>query len=773
MGALLEQIVGGLKEIPEEILRGYQKQRKALGGRGPRLSDIVKMLQTATSKERTFICIDALDECVPGHRVKILGSLNKILQMSPGTRIFVTGRPHIRPEIGRRLSGRVTSLSISTKRGDIIRYLRSRLEDDQIPDAMDSSLEADILRKIPEDISEMYVQTTILGKLPQSCADRCMSRFLLVSLNIDAVLQETTIHRRRQKLSAMADGLGLGDAYAATLDRVKGQDGEKSKLGVTALMWISHAERPLKAGELCQALAVEIGSANFNIDNVPSIGTLLACCQGLVVVEKESSTVRLVHFTLHEYLRAHPDLFGAVDSAMAETCLTYLNSQQIKLFSTSLPCDLQQTPFLEYSSLYWGVHAKRDLSECAKQLALKLSEGESYLTATKILLKAQKSYWYPADFDKPSPFSILHCASLFGIVEIVACEVEMEGCDINQMDFTGNTPLHWAAWNGHEGVVKELLCRDAVSPNKQDHSGQMPLHHAAGRGYEGVVKILLEHDGVNPDNPDNNGRTPLWWAASNGREEVMRMLLKLDSINPDKPDNSGQTPLNWAAWSGHEGVVKILLERKNVNPNKSDNDGQTPLLWAAHNGHEGVVRVLLGRGDVNPDKQDGEGRTPLSNAAGRGYEGVVQMLLGRGDVNPDKQDNQGLTPLWYAAYNGREGVVKILLGRDNVNPDTPDRWGQTPLFIAACCGHDGVVKMLLKRDEVVPDKPNVKGRTALYRAAWNGHEGVVKVLLKRDDVNPNKLDKDSKTPLDRATEGGHKEVIALLSRQESTTPSMS
>ena len=113
----------------------------------------------------------------------------------------------------------MTSLPISTKRDDIIRYLRSRLEEDTIPDAIDSSLEAEILKKIPEDLSEMYVTT--LGKLSQACTDRYIPRFLLVRLNIDVVLQETTIHRRRQKLNAMTDGLGLGDAYGVTLDRIK------------------------------------------------------------------------------------------------------------------------------------------------------------------------------------------------------------------------------------------------------------------------------------------------------------------------------------------------------------------------------------------------------------------------------------------------------------------------------------------------------------------------------------------------------------------------
>ena len=167
LGSLLKQLVCGQEEIPEDISRAYQDQKNAIGGRGPRLSDILKMLQTASSKKRTFICIDALDECVAGHRVKLLDSLNQILQKSPGTRVFMTGRPHILPEIGRRLAGRVTSIPISTKKDDIITYLHTRLAEDTTPDAMDSSLEADILKKIPEDISEMWVEAIALEEIPQ------------------------------------------------------------------------------------------------------------------------------------------------------------------------------------------------------------------------------------------------------------------------------------------------------------------------------------------------------------------------------------------------------------------------------------------------------------------------------------------------------------------------------------------------------------------------------------------------------------------------------
>lgn len=75
--------------------------------------------------------------------------------MSLGTRKFVTGRPHIQEEIGKRLSGRVTTIRITPRRGDIIRYLCSRLNEDTTPDVMDSILVEDISRKIFEVILEM------------------------------------------------------------------------------------------------------------------------------------------------------------------------------------------------------------------------------------------------------------------------------------------------------------------------------------------------------------------------------------------------------------------------------------------------------------------------------------------------------------------------------------------------------------------------------------------------------------------------------------------
>ena len=123
LGSLMKQMVSGMERIPEEILSAFKEQRKVIGGRGPQLVDIVGMLQVATSLKATFMCIDGLDECAGVQQVKVLGSLKKILDKSPVTRIFISGRSHIRGEVERALAERVVSLSIAPAKGDITGYL--------------------------------------------------------------------------------------------------------------------------------------------------------------------------------------------------------------------------------------------------------------------------------------------------------------------------------------------------------------------------------------------------------------------------------------------------------------------------------------------------------------------------------------------------------------------------------------------------------------------------------------------------------------------------
>ena len=154
LSSLLRQVVCGLEEIPAKVVRAFRDQEKIIGGRNLGLGEIVEMLQDVSSSQCTTICIDALDECVPEYRRKLLDSLGQILHKSPEARLFLTGRFHIRDEVEKHLCGRVVTVPITPAKDDIIRFLRAKLKEDPTPDAIDKILEEDILKTISEMVSE-------------------------------------------------------------------------------------------------------------------------------------------------------------------------------------------------------------------------------------------------------------------------------------------------------------------------------------------------------------------------------------------------------------------------------------------------------------------------------------------------------------------------------------------------------------------------------------------------------------------------------------------
>ena len=157
LGSLLRQLVSGQREIPEAIAREFRKEKMSIGGRGLQVSGILKMLQIVTATRRTFICVDALDECVPEHRIVVLDSLGQILQGAPNTRLFMTGRPQVRSEVEGKLDGEATFVFIRATDDGVLRFLCEKLKMDIIPNMMSSKLEGDIMRSIPVISSETYV----------------------------------------------------------------------------------------------------------------------------------------------------------------------------------------------------------------------------------------------------------------------------------------------------------------------------------------------------------------------------------------------------------------------------------------------------------------------------------------------------------------------------------------------------------------------------------------------------------------------------------------
>ena len=154
LGAILKQLLER-DGIPEPLRQVYRAEKRGFGGRAAQLLDLVEILKkTIASIPEVFICIDGLDECLPKNRRELLESLQDIARASPTTRMFLSGRPHIRDEVGRYFTEAITIAVIPTFE-DIERYLEMRLDRDPTPSAMDANLRAEIMRVIPRNISQM------------------------------------------------------------------------------------------------------------------------------------------------------------------------------------------------------------------------------------------------------------------------------------------------------------------------------------------------------------------------------------------------------------------------------------------------------------------------------------------------------------------------------------------------------------------------------------------------------------------------------------------
>ena len=157
LGAMIKQLIGsGI--IPDNIRRAFEDAKSHFGGVRPEVPELLKMLKTTIEQwQRVVICIDGLDESLAAHRTGLLSALQAITQELPNVRLFLTGRPFIRPEVERYFPS-VDTILVSPTREDTEAFLRMKLDGDPEPDAMNDYLRADIMEIIPRTISEMYAQ---------------------------------------------------------------------------------------------------------------------------------------------------------------------------------------------------------------------------------------------------------------------------------------------------------------------------------------------------------------------------------------------------------------------------------------------------------------------------------------------------------------------------------------------------------------------------------------------------------------------------------------
>lgn len=167
---------------------------------------------------------------------------------------------------------------------------------------------------------------------------------------------------------------------------------------------------------------------------------------------------------------------------------------------------------------------------------------------------------------------LLHSAAQWGLVKMVARQVELQPESVNAPDTQGWTPLMLASSRGHIAVVAWLLEHGAC-PHTQDLDGFTALTHAATgrRGKPEVLRMLLERGGADPNVACAWGSTPLMEAAALGFEERVRVLLALHPR--ERKGGEGEAEKK----KGDRGE-KIRRRVEGVDVNMQDGKGSTALL---------------------------------------------------------------------------------------------------------------------------------------------------------------------------------------------------
>jgi glyoxylase-like metal-dependent hydrolase (beta-lactamase superfamily II) len=196
--------------------------------------------------------------------------------------------------------------------------------------------------------------------------------------------------------------------------------------------------------------------------------------------------------------------------------------------------------------------------------------------------------WAPS----PAAAADIHDAAQEGDLAAVQSILEANSSRINELDDSGDTPLHLAAFGGHLELAGWLVDNGA-DVLAVDYGGSYPLHYAAYGGNVEIVELFLQK-GSPLDPSEAYGNTPLIYAAYMGHTEVVRLLHE-KGANLHHANDSNQSSLYFVARLGDLDTVKLIVE-DGGDVNLLDAYGRRPLFVAKNNNRDEVAEYLIQHG---------------------------------------------------------------------------------------------------------------------------------------------------------------------------------
>ncbi|KAI9764110.1 MAG: hypothetical protein M1840_008670 [Geoglossum simile] len=703
------------------------------------LSVLLSVLQ---SPPRTYLIIDALDECSQrGEMLKVLSNIYQ--RCSKEVNILVTSRKEYDIELV--LDDLATS---------IIGIQQT---------AVDSDIRIHVKNCLAEDVKLKKWPPVVKKEVEDALVRGAHGMFRWVVCQLTVLRDCLKLPALRQKLQELPETLD------ETYNRILLNIPESCHYEVHAILqWLTYSKRPMSLAEVAEAIAIDRDNQTFDIGNrMLNIYSILGICSSLVALSDRKSTqqnsqteetteLRLAHYSVKEYLVSRRVQDGrakrfAVKETeaheyMGEACLIYLLyfNKPDSLYTGAW----LDYPFLQYAAESWYGHRQAIPDPPSKimdpTMALFDIDGGSQFLNWYRLHDAGHP-WPTINLERTVETATvpLYYASLLGILEAVQ-KALAAGTDANAT-FNSETVLQAASRGGHSEVV-EMLLNAGADVNATTSSGRTALDAASEGDHLKVVERLL--------NAGADVNTTAKWAAleAAARGGHLKVVDRLLNAGADVNATGVWTELEAASEGGHFKVAERLLNvGADVNATKSN--GRTALDAASEGGHLEVVERLLSAG-ADANATTSRGRTALAAASWGGHPEIVERLLNAGaDVN----FTSTRTALQAASERGRVEVVERLLNAGaDANATTSN--GRTALAAASWGGYLEVVERLLNAGADV----NASGtRTALQAASESGRVDVVEKLLNAG-ADANATTSSGRTVLEAASDGGHLEIVEKL-----------
>ncbi len=589
------------------------------------------------------------------------------------------------------------------------------------------------------------------------------NRFLLARLlaELFASLQtKRQINDLIRSLSVRLGGLSqhrdlYWEIYHGTLERINGQSPVDRDLAMQAIMWITNAARPMSPNELCCALSIEPGDTIFDEENWRSAEMIVSVCAGLVVVDKESDIIQIVHYTAQEFFDDYQhDKIGEVQRALATTCLTYLCFEQ--------PDDQSHAsgdPTLAPDGDDVGSNANLS-DEAAESAPFEMTPGWRVHHQGEVLYGSAGSY-------HESSYTSKHSSRVHSVDIQQSILKSQKAC---LTDYAANF------WSFHAHDYQPDLLQPALRLLKDQR--------LAARAFQSATSLYqpwpVLHFSPKATSMFGTGRsamtqvTGLHLIAALGLAKICEALLetidKAPGIHADARDEGRRTALMWAAHHGHENIVRMLLSRSDVHSTKKCRRGETALIYAARRGWTAIAEIILTGGYVKNTQwlctlENQFGETALVRAALEGHEDMVR-LLGKWDtLSIHREVIFGEWPIHLVAQMRPASTMRLLVEVCGVDTERKNPKGYTPFIVAVDWGNEDVVKYFLRerREQLMRDNGKQIQEAAFLAASNWKRLKILQYLVEEVGFVLNALNEHGETLLQVAIKEGNTQAVIYLS----------